>query len=65
MFGKLFLDCLLVLASSNGGRAIDAKISGINLNDVGRWIEVCDFFGKLSLERSRLLDIKCWVNNWI
>ena len=27
MLGKLFIDCLLVLASSNGGRAIVPKLS--------------------------------------
>ena len=65
LFGKLFLDYFFILASSKRRKAIYAKITGIDLNDVGRWIEVFDFFGKLSLERSRLLDIKCWVNNWI
>ena len=30
LFGKLLFDCLLVFASSKGGRAIDAKAVGID-----------------------------------
>ena len=43
LLGKFLLDCLFVIASSKGGRAIDTKAVSVNFQSVSRRIEIGDF----------------------